>query len=161
MTVDLDVQVRDDLLSFLKEDSERRSATILCAPAIDKSYCTNGGLALDATHIFDGLNEFPTHIAHMRLGSFVMSPIPWPISPAEPLLGNRVGVSEPSLFQIALHWLREDREHRHELEKAGRKIRGARRDQVRTLDILGCTANIGIGYSRRCRQVPSHFSRSE
>ncbi|KAH9973010.1 P-loop containing nucleoside triphosphate hydrolase protein [Lactifluus volemus] len=112
VTVDLDVQVRDDLLSFLKEDSERRGATILYA-----------------THIFDGLNEFPTHIAHMRLGSFVMSPIPWPVLPAEPLLGNRVGVSEPSLFQIALHWLREDREHRHELEKAGRKFRGARRDQ--------------------------------
>jgi len=33
VTVDLDVQVRDDLLSFLKEDSEHRGATILCAPA--------------------------------------------------------------------------------------------------------------------------------
>jgi ABC-type uncharacterized transport system ATPase subunit len=33
VTVDLDVQVRDDLLSFLKEDSENRSATVLCAPA--------------------------------------------------------------------------------------------------------------------------------
>lgn len=32
VTVDLDVQVRDDLLSFLKEDSERRNATILCEP---------------------------------------------------------------------------------------------------------------------------------
>jgi len=30
VTVDLDVQVRDDLLSFLKEDSEHRNATILC-----------------------------------------------------------------------------------------------------------------------------------
>ncbi len=30
VTVDLDVQVRYDLLSFLKEDSERRGATILC-----------------------------------------------------------------------------------------------------------------------------------
>ena len=33
VTVDLDVQVRDDLLSFLKEDSESRSATILCEAA--------------------------------------------------------------------------------------------------------------------------------
>jgi CCR4-NOT complex subunit CAF16 len=67
-----------------------------------------------------------------------MSPMRWPVLPAEPLLGNnRVGVSEPSLFQIALNWLREDREHRRELEKAGRKIRGARRDQVRDPDILG------------------------
>jgi ABC-type uncharacterized transport system ATPase subunit len=30
VTVDLDVQVRDALLSFLKEDSEQRNATILC-----------------------------------------------------------------------------------------------------------------------------------
>ncbi len=30
VTVDLDVQVRDDLLTFLKEDSLHRNATILC-----------------------------------------------------------------------------------------------------------------------------------
>lgn len=30
MTVDLDVLVRDDLLKFLKKDSETRGATILC-----------------------------------------------------------------------------------------------------------------------------------
>jgi CCR4-NOT complex subunit CAF16 len=30
VTVDLDVQVRDDLLTFLKEDSQHRNATILC-----------------------------------------------------------------------------------------------------------------------------------
>jgi CCR4-NOT complex subunit CAF16 len=135
--VDLDVQVRDDLLSFLKEDSERRSATILCAPAIHKSPHTAliteapVSVTLDATHIFDGLNEFPTHIAHMRLGSFVMNPIPWPTLPVEP------EVSEPSLFQTALRWLREDRQHRRELEKAGRKIRGARPSQVRTLLLIG------------------------
>lgn len=31
VTVDLDVLVRDDLLSFLKEESEVRGATILCS----------------------------------------------------------------------------------------------------------------------------------
>ena len=30
VTVDLDVLVRDDLLAFLKEESEIRGATILC-----------------------------------------------------------------------------------------------------------------------------------
>ncbi|KAH9981834.1 P-loop containing nucleoside triphosphate hydrolase protein [Russula compacta] len=112
VTVDLDVQVRDDLLSFLKEDGESRSATILYA-----------------THIFDGLNEFPTHIAHMRFGNFVMNPMPWPFSPTHPLLGNNAGAPNQTLFQVALHWLRQDREYRRELEKAGRKIRGARRSQ--------------------------------
>ncbi|KAI0248665.1 P-loop containing nucleoside triphosphate hydrolase protein [Lactifluus subvellereus] len=109
VTVDLDVQVRDDLLSFLKDDSERRSATILYA-----------------TQIFDGLNGFPTHIAHVRLGSFVTNPIPWFPLPVEAssTSNGTVGVSDVSLFQVALRWLREDREYRRKLENAGRKIRG-------------------------------------
>ncbi|KAF8484463.1 P-loop containing nucleoside triphosphate hydrolase protein [Russula ochroleuca] len=113
VTVDLDVQVRDDLLSFLKEDSQHRNATILYA-----------------THIFDGLNEFPTHVTHMRLGSFVINATPWPLPPIDPLLDNNESAPDPTLFQIALQWLREDRVHRQELEKGGRKTRGARRDQA-------------------------------
>lgn len=35
VTVDLDVLVRDDLLSFLKEESEIRGATILCTSFLD------------------------------------------------------------------------------------------------------------------------------
>lgn len=82
VTVDLDVLVRQDLLNFLKEDSEKRGATILC-----KSRCqVIGGLKIyacsftDATHIFDGLNDFPTHVAHMRFGSFVTLPTSWDLS---------------------------------------------------------------------------------
>lgn len=37
VTVDLDVLVRNDLLSFLKEESETRGATILC-PSIPPIY---------------------------------------------------------------------------------------------------------------------------
>lgn len=40
VTVDLDVQVRDDLLSFLKEDSQHRNATILCGPAESLIYAS-------------------------------------------------------------------------------------------------------------------------
>ena len=84
---------------------------------------------LDATHIFDGLNDFPTHVAHMRFGSFVTPPTPWPITETSPLTEQ----FPPStlLYHVALQWLKEDREHRRELEKNGRKVRGARRDQVR------------------------------
>ncbi|KAL4245820.1 P-loop containing nucleoside triphosphate hydrolase [Abortiporus biennis] len=102
VTVDLDVLVRDDLLTFLKKDSEDRGATILYA-----------------THIFDGLDAFPTHIAHMRLGSFVKPPTAWPF-PGVKEVGART-----RLYTVALDWLREDRTHRHELEKQGRKGRGA------------------------------------
>jgi len=113
VTVDLDLQVRDDLLTFLKEDSQHRNTTILYA-----------------THIFDGLNEFPTHVTHMRLGNLVMNATPWPLPSIVPQLGNNERAPDSTLFQIALQWLREDRVARRELEKAGRKTRGARRGQA-------------------------------
>ncbi|PPQ73548.1 hypothetical protein CVT26_010358 [Gymnopilus dilepis] len=112
VTVDLDVLVRDDLLNFLKKDSEDRGATILYA-----------------THIFDGLNNFPTHIAHMRFGTFVTPPTPW--NPVGPSILSK-NVSAPvTLYQVALQWLKEDRDHRLSLEKQGKQVtRGARRDET-------------------------------
>ncbi|KAI0035394.1 P-loop containing nucleoside triphosphate hydrolase protein [Vararia minispora EC-137] len=100
VTVDLDVQVRDDLLRFLKQDSEGRGATIVYA-----------------THIFDGLSGFPTHVAHMAFGTFATAPTAWPLD------GGK------SLYDVALGWLREDREKRRVLEAAGRKARGPRTEQ--------------------------------
>jgi len=114
VTVDLDVLVRDDLLQFLKNDSETRGATILYA-----------------THIFDGLNEFPTHIAHMHLGTFLTEAIPWPVTgeAAAQVSAADLGPN-PTLYRVALEWLREDRERRRLLENQGRKKRGARKDDV-------------------------------
>ncbi|KAI6034161.1 hypothetical protein PISMIDRAFT_670746 [Pisolithus microcarpus 441] len=106
VTVDLDVLVRDELLTFLRNDSTARGATILYA-----------------THIFDGLNSFPTHVAHMRLGYFVTEPMPWPCA------SSAVSPSI-SLYHTALAWLKEDREHRRELERLGRKTRGARKSET-------------------------------
>ncbi|KAI0711058.1 P-loop containing nucleoside triphosphate hydrolase protein [Cerioporus squamosus] len=113
VTVDLDVLVRDDLLTFLKEDSEARGATILYA-----------------THIFDGLNSFPTHVAHMHLGTFLMEPTSWPFTSGT-LGATSVDLEpRPTLYSLALQWLKEDRERRRELEAQGRKRRGARNDTV-------------------------------
>ncbi|KZT06506.1 P-loop containing nucleoside triphosphate hydrolase protein [Laetiporus sulphureus 93-53] len=110
VTVDLDVLVRHNLLEFLQADSERRCATILYA-----------------THIFDGLDRFPTHVAHMHLGTFLSQPTPWPLTPdvASQAVSVDLGPT-PSLYTLALHWLKEDRERRRELEKQGLKMRGAR-----------------------------------
>ncbi|KAJ7498949.1 P-loop containing nucleoside triphosphate hydrolase protein [Mycena latifolia] len=110
VTVDLDVLVREELLQFLKHDSETRGATVIYA-----------------THIFDGLNQFPTHVAHMSFGRLVTPPSPWPLVPGS-ALGAQFGSS--TLYNVALQWLKEDREYRRELEKKGRKVRGARRDQT-------------------------------
>ncbi|CAI5520696.1 unnamed protein product [Closterium sp. Naga37s-1] len=51
ITVDLDVLGRADLMSFLREECEQRGATIVYA-----------------THIFDGLQAWPTHIAYVAKG---------------------------------------------------------------------------------------------
>lgn len=83
---------------------------------------------IDATHIFDGLNNFPTHIAHMRLGSFVTPPTSWPITPTSSLFSQFL--QSTTLYNVALQWLKEDRDHRRELEGQGKKTRGARRDEV-------------------------------
>jgi len=128
VTVDLDVLVRDELLTFLKEESEQRGATILYA-----------------THIFDGLNNFPTHIAHMRDGYFVETPIPWPlvnepvvdqdrqVSPLPAAL-NDVSRAGSSLHSMVLRWLKEDREVRRSAEERREraKTRGARYTAVPT-----------------------------
>ncbi|CAG8511063.1 11265_t:CDS:2, partial [Scutellospora calospora] len=54
VTVDADALVRTDLLNYLKKETEIRGATIV-----------------HATHIFDGLGDWPTHIAHIKRGTIV------------------------------------------------------------------------------------------
>jgi ABC-type thiamine transport system ATPase subunit len=48
ITVDLDVLARADLMTFLKAECEERGATIIYA-----------------THIFDGLESWPTHMVSL------------------------------------------------------------------------------------------------
>ncbi|KAG2077441.1 P-loop containing nucleoside triphosphate hydrolase protein [Suillus decipiens] len=124
VTVDLDVMVRDELLAFLRNDSTARGATIICESEVSQFFTTNQiYIHTDATHIFDGLNSFPTHVAHMRFGSFATEPTAWPS-------GFINGPQTPTLYNTALQWLRGDREYRRELEKQGRKGRGARHETV-------------------------------
>ncbi|PVF95904.1 P-loop containing nucleoside triphosphate hydrolase protein [Serendipita vermifera] len=108
VTVDLDVLVRHDLLQFLMKETETRGATILYA-----------------THIFDGLESFPTHVVHMRDGAVVDAPLSWPLASETK--------SFQSLYNLALRWLSEDRTIRRTAEEAGqKKKRGARVDEVPT-----------------------------
>ncbi|PWN28189.1 hypothetical protein BDZ90DRAFT_279311 [Jaminaea rosea] len=128
VTVDLDVQVRSDLLAFLKEEAEERGATIVYA-----------------THIFDGLHDFPSHVVHMRLGEVVDESGPnaqaapsllWPPSDSDMqrLRSSSASAARDSkdgvLLNIALDWLRADRKLREEREAAAGdkgKQRGARK----------------------------------
>lgn len=53
VTVDLDVVVRRNLLQYLMEETDK------------------GATVIYATHIFDGLGDWPTHIAHISDGTIV------------------------------------------------------------------------------------------
>lgn len=54
ITVDMDVLGRMDLLNFFKQECEQRGATIVYA-----------------THIFDGLEQWITHVAYLEDGQLV------------------------------------------------------------------------------------------
>jgi len=56
VTVDLDVLGRADLMNFLKEECEQRKCTIIYA-----------------THIFDGLESWPTHLSFFAGGEMKVS----------------------------------------------------------------------------------------
>jgi hypothetical protein len=120
------------LFATISSDSSRTTAKRVDPPSsvlshrhrtspYDPQYLT------DATHIFDGLSHFPTHVAHMRFGSFVIPPTPWPFD--SPFVNAPSEAGHSFLYTLALHWLKEDRDHRRELERQGvRLIRGARND---------------------------------
>ena len=80
VTVDLDVLARRDLLAFLEKESRERGAAVIYA-----------------THIFDGLDGWPTHLAFMAR-SRIARCVPY-------VRGER------SLYEIALQhmvWSREE-----------------------------------------------------
>merc|ERR1719231_1511628 len=52
VTTDLDVVSRQALLQFLREECEERGATVIYS-----------------THIFDGLDDWPTYLLHLKHGA--------------------------------------------------------------------------------------------
>merc|ERR1719183_2727763 len=52
VTTDLDVVSRQALLQFLREECEQRGATVIYS-----------------THIFDGLDDWPSHVLHLKHGA--------------------------------------------------------------------------------------------
>ena len=83
----------------------------------------------DATHIFDGLQSFPTHICHLQLGKTPTPLITWPIQQSDSAAPAKHSHSD--MLEIALEWLTEDRDLRRRLEKEkGKQSRGARKTDV-------------------------------
>ncbi|GAQ82664.1 ABC transporter family protein [Klebsormidium nitens] len=90
ITVDLDVLARADLLTFLVSECAERGATIIYA-----------------THIFDGLDKWATHISYVAQGTLQL------FEPAEAI----PELKEMSLMRTVEKWLRADQA----LVKAARK----------------------------------------
>jgi CCR4-NOT complex subunit CAF16 len=86
ITVDMDVVGRLDLLEFFKQECKERGATIIYA-----------------THIFDGMENWPTHLAYVEGGKMVTG------GPVE-------GISElhkgHKLLHVIERWLRAEKERR-------------------------------------------------
>lgn len=96
ITVDLDVLARADLLKFLRKECEQRGSTIIYA-----------------THIFDGLDDWPTHIVYVAHGKLQLA---MPIDKVKES-------SKLSLMRTVESWLRrerdEDRQRRKERRTKG------------------------------------------
>ncbi|KZV47407.1 hypothetical protein F511_07821 [Dorcoceras hygrometricum] len=96
ITVDLDVLARSDLLTFLKKECEERGATIIYA-----------------THIFDGLEDWPSHIVYVARGKLQL---------AMPM--NKIKeISNLSLMRTVESWLRKERDDERQRRKE-RKANG-------------------------------------
>ncbi|XP_027363953.1 ABC transporter I family member 20 isoform X2 [Abrus precatorius] len=94
ITVDLDVLARADLLRFLRKECEERGATIIYA-----------------THIFDGLEDWPTNIVYVAHGKLQLA---MPMDKVKE-------ISQLSLMRTVESWLRKERDE----DKRKRKERKA------------------------------------
>jgi len=95
VTADLDVLSRADLLSFLKDDSERHGTTVVYA-----------------THVLDGLTRWATHLCFLRPGSAgegtrvrTMAPL----ADVEELMTLERSGSPAPLLELCERWLRDER----------------------------------------------------
>jgi CCR4-NOT complex subunit CAF16 len=108
VTTDLDVLARQSLLEFLKEENELRGVTVLFS-----------------THIFDGLEEWGTHVTYVRDGTVVLNK---ELRDMEELGPFKAQGSLTPLFHYVEATVRKDAE---EARAAGRKsTRGAHKGQM-------------------------------
>lgn len=109
--MDLDVLVRTELLQFLTRETVERKATVVYA-----------------THIYDGMDNWPTHVVHMRLGE-IKATVPWPVALSQQLpegmdADTAANMQDDQrsgsrLMVLALAWLADDKKHRQTLEAKG------------------------------------------
>jgi CCR4-NOT complex subunit CAF16 len=92
----------------------------------------------DATHIYDHIETFPTHISHLRLGTTPDEMVTY--TPTSTITEDAEGAEAKrgELLGIALRWLKEDREVRKQRDKERGKERGAKRGKDVSRDRPSC-----------------------
>ncbi|KAL5700349.1 ABC transporter I member 20 [Ranunculus cassubicifolius] len=117
ITVDLDVLARADLLKFLKKECQERGATIIYA-----------------THIFDGLEDWPSHIVYVARGKLELA-LP---------MDKVKEISNLSLMRTVEKWLRKERDE-DRIRRKERKAKGLSEfgDKVEGSRVIGDPAKSG------------------
>ncbi|CAL1399101.1 unnamed protein product [Linum trigynum] len=121
ITVDLDVLARADLLKFLRKECEERGAAIIYA-----------------THIFDGLEEWPTHMVYVAHGKLQL---------AMPMAKVKQ-ISNLSLMRTVESWLRKERDEDRRKRKE-RKASGLPEfeDRLEGTRVVGDPARAGVQFT--------------
>eukprot|EP00208_Stichococcus_sp_RCC1054_P008448 CAMPEP_0206149896 /NCGR_PEP_ID=MMETSP1473-20131121/38019_1 /ASSEMBLY_ACC=CAM_ASM_001109 /TAXON_ID=1461547 /ORGANISM="Stichococcus sp, Strain RCC1054" /LENGTH=347 /DNA_ID=CAMNT_0053547379 /DNA_START=134 /DNA_END=1179 /DNA_ORIENTATION=+ len=155
ITVDIDVVGRLDLLEFFRRECEERGASIIYATHIfdglapwltHVAYMEGGGASIIyATHIFDGLAPWITHVAYMEDGHLLKG---GPVSSVPELGGDE------KLLHTVERWLRAEREGRParlaaKEEEAARKVAEAGSKPVKK-DPFGGAAAIWLSTHSTC-----------
>lgn len=93
VTTDLDVVSRQALLQFLREECDQRGATVIYS-----------------THILDGLDDWPSHILHIKAGKLNFCGEIAKAPGAAALSGASAQGASGSLFTLVKEWLLSERE---------------------------------------------------
>merc|ERR1711966_271157 len=97
VTVDLDVVARADLLKYLEKECQTRGATIVYA-----------------THIFDGLERWATHIGRITSGVMVKC---GPLEAYDDFQALLASKAKSPLLKCVMAWLREERQQFNEKKR--------------------------------------------
>lgn len=98
ITTSLDVCVRQDLLRWLEKESNERNATIIYA-----------------THIFDGLDDWPTHLHYLTSSGSTG----WQgkLNELEYYQQLKADNHPAKMLAVATHWLRKEMQKNREMKK--------------------------------------------
>jgi len=136
VTTDLDLVARQNLLQFLKEESEERGVTIIYA-----------------THIFDGLDDWATDLVYISGGHIKLTS---KLNELEELNALKANKTQAPLFRMVEGWLRAEFVTRQEARR--NRPPDAEDDEIATYGQAERTVN--TGFSRGCMVPVPNFNAS-